>query len=585
MAELFRFSPRPNRAGEVQWRDWGAAAFDEAAHTDRPVFLNLTAVWCEWCHRMDETAFSDPDSIALLNREVLPIRVDADRYPHVQERYIAGGWPTNAFLTPTGEVLWAGTYVPAEEFRAVLHGVLAAWRDRRAELRIEIERRRKALEAARGRHRAVGLVRRGAADTVLLSIQQGFDAVNGGFGGAPKFPQPEAVEFLFARGFAPGGAEARAMAGHTLDGMLAGELRDEVEGGFFRYAMAADWTSPRHEKLLEVNAGLLRVYALGAQVSGRADWRAVAEGTVDWVEGVLRLPDGLWGASQAAEAEYYALDVDGRRGRPRPFVDPVLYTAPVAVWIRALAEAGGRLGRRDWIERAAGAMDALLSVMAGPEGMLYHYRVPGESPDLATLLVDTLEAARACVSLSQATGRAGDLAKACELAEALEAALWAEDGGFFDHVSGPGDVGAVRYRDRPFDRNAAAARLFLDLAAATGERSYRAVAERILALLSPVAGRYGVAAAEFALAVDEFFEPPPSIFVVGATEAAAPLRHAALAFPDARRRVWSLERGGRIGGFDLAAAATPVAYICGARACSAPIDDPARLARAARAAR
>src|SRR5690606_40783264 len=97
MPANLRFAPRPNRANEIGWRPWGRAAFEEAARADRPVLLNLTAVWCHWCHVMDETTYSDPALIELINAELVPVRVDADLYPHVQDRYIAGGWPTNAF--------------------------------------------------------------------------------------------------------------------------------------------------------------------------------------------------------------------------------------------------------------------------------------------------------------------------------------------------------------------------------------------------------------------------------------------------------------------------------------------------------
>src|SRR5687768_15755313 len=160
MSDNFRFSPRPNRAHEIQWRSWGAKAFADAAAANKPVLLNLTAVWCHWCHLMDETTYSDPALISLINENFLPIRVDADKQPHVQDRYIAGGWPTNAFLTPTGEVLWSGTYITADEFRAVATSVLTAWRERRDELASEIEKRRRAMEAARGRGIPFGLVRR-----------------------------------------------------------------------------------------------------------------------------------------------------------------------------------------------------------------------------------------------------------------------------------------------------------------------------------------------------------------------------------------------------------------------------------------
>ncbi|HEY8376927.1 MAG TPA: hypothetical protein VIK91_10585, partial [Nannocystis sp.] len=136
------------------------------------------------------------------------------------------------------------------------------------------------------------------------------------------------------------------------------------------------------------------------------------------------------------------------------------------------------------------------------------------------------------------------------------------------------------YRDRPFEANAAAARFFNDLLLATGERSDRAIAERTLALISPLAGRYGVAAAEFALAVEEFFEPPLRLVIVGPAEAATPLRRAALALAEPDRRVWSLEQGGRLGALNFPARETPAAFACGSRACSQPVTEPERLAEA-----
>src|SRR5690606_20853156 len=148
---------------------------------------------------------------------------------------------------------------------------------RRAELQGEIDRRRRALEAARGRQVAVGLVRREAADDVFSALLDAFDPRNGGFGTAPKFPLPDAIELLFVQAARLGDEGSRAVAERTLDGMLAGELFDPIDGGSFRYALAADWTEPRREKPLETNAGLLRAYALGAHLLERRDWRAAAE--------------------------------------------------------------------------------------------------------------------------------------------------------------------------------------------------------------------------------------------------------------------------------------------------------------------
>jgi uncharacterized protein YyaL (SSP411 family) len=573
----FRFSPRPNRANEIQWREWGAEAFAEAVAADKPILLNLTAVWCHWCHLMDETTYSTPEIIQLINDNLIPVRVDADQHPHVQDRYIAGGWPTNAFLTPTGEVLWSGTYVPDEQFNQVAAGVLGAWAERREELKLEIDRRRKALEAARGRHHVTGLVRREAADDVLSATIDAFDARNGGFGTEPKFPYVDAVELLLIEG-THNNADSLRMAEHTLDGMLAGELWDRDNGGFFRYATAEDWTAPRFEKLLSVNAAMLRIYALAGHIRNRPEWRAVAENIVTWVDSTLRQADGLWAGSQAADNDYYVTPV-AQRGAAPP-IDAVRYTNYNAQWIRALAEAGARLGRADWVQRATEALDVLLAKMAAPGDLMYHFARPGEPPLIGFLLADAAETARACLSVAQATGEAKYVAHAHRLANGMEQAFWAEDGGFWERSKGADEVGVLRYREKPFDLNAECARMLNDLALVTGERGLRARAERILAMLSPQAGRYGVAGSNYAITVNEFFDPPVRIVITGTGHDADRMRAAALQLPIVNRRVSTMPEGGRIGQLNFPATGSAAAYIVTARGTSQPVQESAKLQEA-----
>jgi uncharacterized protein len=559
--DSFRFSHRPNRAHEIAWRGWSAEAFAAAQREDRPVLLHLTAVWCLACQHMDETTFSDPDVISLINEHFVAIRVDTDRAPHVQDRYMTAGWPTTAFLTTTGEVIWAGGSVEPEEMRGVGTGVLTAWRERRSEFEAEIERRRRALHAARNRPSAHGLVRREAADDVLSAILESADARHGGFGDAPKFPAPAAVELLYRHG--SDDPAQLIVADQALDGLLAGELLDRDAGGFFRYALEADWTTPRREKLLAVNADLLRIYALGARTRGRADWAAVARGVVTWVDGALTTDDGLWGGSLVAGGE------DG--------VDATVYTGWNAGWIGALADAAADLGEDGWADRAAAALRTLLDTMAADGGLLHHYRAPGADPALPVLAHDVLAAARACVAVAQATGDPVWLDEAMRLAHTLDHRFWAEEGSFHDRLRSGDDVGALRYRDRPFELNSLAARFLLDLAHATGERKYRALAERVLAALSPQAGRYGVAGADFAIAAEDFFQAPLRVFIVGNTSAAALLRAAACALPLPDRRVWPAANGSRVGPLELRTDADAAAFVCGERGASLGVTEPARL--------
>ncbi len=502
--QTFRYSPHANRAADVHWREWGEAAFDEAG-SGSLIFLHITAVWSRQCQRMDEEAFSAPEVIGMLNDRFVPVRIDADRLPHVQDRYIAGGWPTNAFLTATGEVLWAGTFLGADELLQTGQNVLKMWGERHAELSVEIERRRRALEAARNRHGPRGLVRREAADDVVTAIGQAFDARHGGFGEAPKFVESEAIELLHLLA-ARGDGDAQRMADHTLDGMLAGELLDAVDGGFFRYTLAADWTKPRHEKLLTVNAGLLEAYARGAARSSRADWSVAAERTVAWADTVMRRADGLWCASQADDEAYYDLDESARAQAVTPRLDATIYTNANARWVAALANAGALLDRPEWITHGAAALSTLLDMMTTAEGPLAHYREGDGAPQIDFLLIDTLAAADAALALAEAGAGSDWLARARELTTVLERCFWVDDGGFWERRRSPHDVGALRYRDRPFESNSAAARLLIRLAVATGERGPRGRAERVLAVLSPGAGRYGIAGSTFALAVEEYFD-------------------------------------------------------------------------------
>ncbi|HUG39345.1 MAG TPA: DUF255 domain-containing protein [Longimicrobiales bacterium] len=505
MPEPFRFTHREHHADRVRWRPWGPEAFEEAQRTETPLLLHLVAVWPRACQEMDEVTYSDPRVIDTLNESLIPVRVDADRSPHIQDRYIAGGWPTVALLTPTGEVFWSGTYTEPKELLRVVEGVLAAWRDRREELREEIGRRRKAMEAARSRRPAFGLVRREAADDVITGAQDQFDPRNGGFGEAPKFLHAEAVELFFAQADRLPNTDWTGIAERTLDGILAGEIEDPVEGGFFHYALEADWTRPQTEKLLQVNARALGAFACGAARLGREHWTAAAERTIAWVESTLRRPDGLWSGSQAADAEYFAADAHGRAALCRPPVDDTAYAHSCGMWITALANAGRLLERPEWVTRASEALDVLLETMAAPGDSLVHYRAPGGEPP-AGLLVDLVHCGRAAAAVAEATRRDSALAHARRLATTMERDLWHEGGGFLDHPPAAHPLGALRYQDRPFEENALAARLLLRLSRLTRERTFRALAERTLALLSPLAGRYAVEGASFAMAVEEFFE-------------------------------------------------------------------------------
>ena len=564
----------------IDWRQWGEAAFAEARAQDKPVLLTATAFWSTDTRALEQLILTDPSIVALATEELVPVRFDADRLPHVRDRYNSAGWPIVALLTPDGDMLWAGAAMSAEQLRTYFRQAIGAWRTKREEIEQQIRMRQLAGASSRSRQN-IGLVRREAADDVLTAAQAVFDERNGGFGASYKMLTADIVELLLIQGHRLDNPDWIEMATRTLDGMLAGEILDRERGGFFRIARNADWTAPSTEKLLETNAWALRAFGFGAHVLDRSDWRDIAERTVAWADETLGLPDGLWGGSQAASDEYYK----GRTGDAPP-VDRTVFTDACAAWINALAEVGGRLGRADWIERAASSLRTLCDTMRAPDGLLHHYRADGDVPSVAGLLSDTAETARACITVAQATGDEEWLRRAGELTNAMLTHFWAvEDGGFCDVAPVVAKLGALRHEARPFETNATAASVLVDLSVLEGGRTWRASGERSLAVLSPLAGRYGVAAAAFALAVEHHFEPPRSFVVVGSGAAADRLRSAALAVPLLDRQVWTLPHGGSVGGRRFDPSDTPVVFACSSRRCSAPISRPEELSTAAPAGR
>jgi uncharacterized protein YyaL (SSP411 family) len=338
-------------------------------------------------------------------------------------------------------------------------------------------------------------MRADAARDVLLGIRTAFDERDGGFGSPPRFPPTDTLELLWTLA-AAGDDAAGAMATRTLDGMYAGELRDTADGGFFRYALAVEWANPRFEKVLDTHAGLLRAYALGGVVHDRAEWTRTCDTIVGWVEKRLARADGLWGGSQIADDAWHATPATGRG--PAPSGDGIAYTDRCALWIAALADAGRLLDRADWRERATASLDTLLSTALRDDAVL-HWRADGDAHE-SGLLVDAVALLRACLAVGRTEQRFVATARA--LGDVV-ITRFASNDALWDHVQQDGAV--VRDRHKPFHTNIDAARALLELTRITGEGRFRDRAERILALCSRTATRYGTDAAGFVLAMNDLF--------------------------------------------------------------------------------
>ena len=270
---------------------------------------------------MERESFEDEATAAVLNAGFVPIKVDREERPDIDQVYMgavqamtgSGGWPLSVFLAPDGRPFYGGTYFPntsrhgLPSFRDVLAGVERAWRERRDEVEQAGAQLVEGMAAGRRLPVAESLPSAAVLEEAVRNLESQFDLTNGGWGNAPKFPQPMAIEFLLRRFVATGDTRALAMARHSLDRMADGGIHDHLGGGFARYATDAIWLVPHFEKMLYDNAQLARVYLHAADVADDARYREVATATLDYVLREMTTPDGLWAASQDA-------DTDGEEG-------------------------------------------------------------------------------------------------------------------------------------------------------------------------------------------------------------------------------------------------------------------------------
>ena len=477
-APEFHFSPRPNRASDIRWHPWSQEAFDEARTSHKPILLSISAVWCHWCHVMDETTYSQPGVIDLINRDYVPIRVDNDVRPDINQRYNMGGWPTTAFLTASGDILTGATYLPPDQMASALARIATYYRSNQAEIASRV------LEA---RKRSAGVVARSAGslepalvDSVLDAVRSAYDPEYGGFGGAPKFPHSDALLLLLEQSALRSDEELRQMAVHTLEQMTSGGMYDHVEGGFFRYSTTQDWSVPHFEKMLEDHAGLVHALAL----AGMGD--ALAK-TTGYLDRVLRDPaTGLYGGSQDADEHYYSLDAAERETLTPPYVDRRVYTAWNAALAISYLDAGPAAE-----QLAHQLLDSLFArAYREGEGMTHAEGVSGQLGDQAWSLWAAVRSNRLQVAL--------DLASHLEERYADQ-----ELGGYFDHAGGE-ELGRLDERIKPLAENSVAAMALIELDTLVGDPAapYRERARRALESVAQLPRQYGLMAAVFARALD-----------------------------------------------------------------------------------
>jgi uncharacterized protein YyaL (SSP411 family) len=603
----------------VDWFPWGEEALSRARDEDKPIMLSVGYAACHWCHVMAHESFEDDATAALLNEHFVPVKVDREERPDVDSIYMDavvsltghGGWPMTVFLTPTGEPFFGGTYYPPEprhglpSFKQLLQAVADAWRDRRADLQRDAGAITAELRRVAEPHREP--LRSSLLTEAVAALRRQLDPEWGGFGHAPKFPPASALEFLLRRG-------ELEPAVKTLDAMAAGGMYDLVGGGFHRYSVDREWLVPHFEKMLYDNALLAPAYLHGWLVTGNERYREIAEETLNYLLRDLSLPEGGFASAEDADTDgvegltYTWTEADdvprellqpfehGRfiiRGaldpelRARLFEERELRQKPlrddkaIASWnglaLAALAEAGRRLERDDYLDAASRVAEFLLGPLSTEEGRLYRSWRAGQARH-AGVLEDYADVANGLYELHVATGELRWLEDARRLA-LLAVDLFGDDerGGFF---LTPRDGEQLVARKKDFDDhpspsgNSMLAYVLLRIARLWGDDELERRAVGVFRFVAPALPRAPSAFGHALNALDLYFASPRELAIAGTPD--APVARAALAAfdPNAVVAFGPSETVPLLLGKDLVDG-RPAVYVCERFACQAPTTDPA----------
>jgi hypothetical protein len=307
----------------IQWHEWGEEAFATARRENKPILLDIGAVWCHWCHVMDRESYDDPEIAQIVNERFVAVKVDRDERPDIDSRYQAavsaisgqGGWPLTAFLTPDGKPFYGGTYFPPDDhygrpsFRRVLVSISNAFREKNGEVLDQAKMVEHAIGHAEAFAGKSGQFDPGVVEAIVKSAVSMFDGQNGGFGNAPKFPHPAALDLLIEYYARTGDEQVRSVFETTLTRMARGGVYDQLAGGFHRYSVDERWVVPHFEKMSYDNSELLKNYVHGWQVTGSEFYAEVARDIIRWVDEWLT--DQERGGFYASQDADYSMDDDG----------------------------------------------------------------------------------------------------------------------------------------------------------------------------------------------------------------------------------------------------------------------------------
>ncbi|PVX24638.1 MAG: hypothetical protein CW716_09640 [Candidatus Bathyarchaeum sp.] len=498
---------------KVSWLSWSEESFRKARELDRPILLGISAVWCHWCHVMDNTTYSVDKVAKFIEEKFVPIRVDRDKRPDIDRRYNMGGWPSTVFLTPDGEVLMGGTYIPPQQMMVMLDHVSLLYEKSKGTLKSKIKELQKELKMPQEQLSVDNEEFSSVVDDLTLAIASRYDDVHAGFGEAPKFPHSGALRFALLQYRLRGHKGALNMVTKTLTAMASGGIYDKEEGGFFRYSTTRDWSIPHYEKMCEDNAKLLVNYLEAYQLTEEAEFRKTAKGILDYISNNLsdQQKGGFFG-SQDADEVYYKLSLAERKSKLAPRIDRTLFVNWNAMMASSYLLAGVVLDEQKYQKFALKTVDLLLGSAFSSETGIKHYIADGES-HVSGLLTDQVYMINCLIDCYQVGSDRKYLEAAEALARFLLEKMW-DSTGFVDRLEDENDFGALQLADKPLEENSVAAYSFLRLYHLTGNKKYLDTSKKTLEAFAKKYHKYGIMASSYGLAV-EFYLNPVQVHVVG----------------------------------------------------------------------
>jgi uncharacterized protein len=307
----------------IQWHEWGEEAFATAQRENKPILLDIGAVWCHWCHVMDRESYDSPEIAGIINQHFIAVKVDRDERPDIDSRYQVavssisgqGGWPLTAFLTPDGKPFYGGTYFPPDDhygrpsFKRVLISISNAYHEKNDDVMEQAKLVEGAILHAESFAGKGSEFSPAVIEAVVKSALKMFDPQNGGFGSAPKFPHPAALDLLIDQYVRSGDEQLRSVFVSTLEKMAHGGVYDQLAGGFHRYSVDERWIVPHFEKMCYDNSELLKAYVHAYQATGSEFFAAVARDIIRWMDEWLS--DREHGGFYASQDADYSMDDDG----------------------------------------------------------------------------------------------------------------------------------------------------------------------------------------------------------------------------------------------------------------------------------